>query len=101
MAEDTDKKFYDRADAHIQLANEHLSDVARGKVSGSLMFAAARYNAWVSATDLQSAQELQNRRDELINYFLNQYKSMLEHNLDNYIAHYNDYMNPSKNSPVP
>jgi hypothetical protein len=101
MAEDTDEKFFNRADAHIHLANEQLADVARSKVSGSLMFAAARYNAWISATDLQSSQALQNRRDELVNYFLTQYKSMLEHNLDNYIAHYDDYVNPTKTSQVP
>lgn len=101
MAEDSDEKFYNRADAHIRLANEQLTDLARGRVSGSLMFAAARYNAWVSATDLQSSQELKNRRDELINYFLGQYKSMLEHNIDNYIEHFDDYMNFAKKSQAP
>ncbi len=98
MTEDTDEKFFNRADAHIHLANEQLADIARGKVSASLMFAAARYNAWVSATDLQSSQELQNRKAELMEYFLGQYKSMLEHNFDNYISHYDDYMNSVKNS---
>lgn len=96
MSDDSDEKFFNRADAHIHLANEQLANVARGRVSGSLMFAAARYNAWVSATDLQSSQELQTRRDELINYFMGQYKSMLEHNMDNYIAHFDEYMNSAK-----
>jgi hypothetical protein len=98
MIDDTDEKFFNRADAHIHLANEQLTNVARGKVSGSLMFAAARYNAWVSATDLQSSKELQKRKDELMDYFLSQYKSMLEHNFDNYIAHYDDYMNLTQNA---
>lgn len=98
MTDDTDEKFFNRADAHIHLANEQLADIARGKVSASLMFAAARYNAWVSATDLQSSNELQNRKAELLEYFLGQYKSMLEHNFDNYIAHYDDYMNSVKNA---
>jgi hypothetical protein len=96
MTDDTDEKFFNRADAHINLANAQLADIARGKVSGSLMFAAARYNAWVSATDLQSSTELQNRKAELMDYFLSQYKSMLEHNFDNYIAHYDDYMKSVK-----
>lgn len=98
MTDDTDEKFFNRADAHIHLANEQLADVARGKVSASLMFAAARYNAWVSATDLQSSSELQNRRDELVDYFLSQYRSMLEHNFDNYIAQYDAFMNTKVNS---
>jgi hypothetical protein len=98
MTDDTDEKFFNRADAHINLANEQLADIARGKVSASLMFAAARYNAWVSATDLQSSTELQNRRDELVDYFLSQYRSMLEHNFDNYIAQYDDYMKTATNA---
>ena len=98
MADDNDEKFFNRADAHIQLANEQLADAVRGNVSGSLMFAAARYNAWVSATDLQSSKELQNKKEALMDYFLSQYKSMLEHNFDNYIAHYDDYMKAVKNA---
>jgi len=96
MTEDTDEKFFNRADAHIHLANDHLADTARGKVGASLMFAAARFNAWVSAADLQTKEEMQNRRDELLEYFLGQYKSMLEHNLDNYIEFFDDYMKVSE-----
>lgn len=96
MTEDTDEKFYNRADAHIRLANDQLADVARGKVSGSLMFAAARYNAWVCATDLQSSALLNSRKAELMEFFMTQYKSMLEHNFDNYIANFDDYMKSAK-----
>jgi len=98
MTEDTDEKFFNRADAHINLANAQLADMARGKVNASLMFAAARYNAWVSATDLQSSQKLQENRAELIDFFLGQYRSMLENNLDNYIAQFDDYMKAAKNT---
>ena len=95
MTDDTDEKFFNRADEHIRLANDALSETARGKVGASLMFAAARFNAWVSAADLQSREEMQSRRDELLSYFLGQYKSMLEHNLDNYIEFFDDYMKAS------
>ena len=98
MTDDTDEKFFNRADAHIHLANSQLGETARGKVSGSLMFAAARYNAWVSATDLQSSQKLKENRDQLIEYFMGQYRSMLEHNMDNYIEQFDDYMKSVKQS---
>jgi hypothetical protein len=92
MTNDTDEKFFKRADAHIHLANEQLSDAARGKVSASLMFAASRFNAWSSASDLQSKEEMQGKRDEVIDYFMSQYRSMLEENLDNYIEHFDAFM---------
>jgi len=98
MTEDTDEKFFKRADAHIFLANEQLPDAARGKVSASLMFAASRFNAWSSAVDLQSAEELKNRRAEVIDYFITQYRAMLEDNITNYIENFDDFMNPKVNS---
>jgi threonyl-tRNA synthetase len=98
MTEDTDEKFFKRADAHIFLANEQLADAARGKVSASLMFAASRFNAWSSAVDLQTAEELKNKREEVIEYFMSQYRSMLEENIGNYIEHFDAFMNSNGNS---
>lgn len=98
MTNDTDEKFFKRADAHIHLANEQLADAARGKVSASLMFAASRFNAWSSASDLQTKEEMLSKRDEVIEYFMSQYRSMLEENLDNYIEHFDAFMNSKVNS---
>jgi|SRR6188768_3446502 len=98
MTEDTDEKFFSRADSHIMLANEQLAGAARGKVSASLMFAASRFNAWSCAVDLQSKTEMQDKRDEVIEYFMSQYRSMLEENLNNYIEHFDDFMNSTANS---
>jgi len=98
MTEDTDEKFFKRADAHIFLANEHLADTARGKVSASLMFAASRFNAWSSAADLQTVEEMKDKRDEVIEYFISQYRSMLEENIDNYIQHFDMFMNSKVNN---
>ena len=98
MTEDTDEKFFNRADAHIMLANEQLASAARGKVSASLMFAASRFNAWSSAADLQSKQEMRDKREEVIEYFMSQYRSMLEENINNYIEHFDTFMNGTTNS---
>ncbi|RYY77195.1 MAG: DUF3144 domain-containing protein [Gammaproteobacteria bacterium] len=98
MTDDTDEKFFSRADAHIMLANEQLAGAARGKVSASLMFAASRFNAWSSAVDLQSQTEMQDKREEIIEYFMSQYRSMLEENINNYIEHFDSFMNSTANS---
>ncbi len=44
--QNTDDKFYERADAHIHLSNDQISGyVAKGKVSASMMYATARFNS--------------------------------------------------------
>lgn len=88
-----DEKFFERADAHIALANGHINQqVQPGLVSNSLMFAAARFNAWISAAGFQSGEEMIEKKRELLDYFVGQYASMLEENLEDYAANYDHYM---------
>jgi hypothetical protein len=94
MTAETDKAFFERADAYITLANEQATDVSRGKISASMMFATARFNAWVSASGTESGEELAAVKDEALEYFLGEYRKMLEENLDEYIEHFDKYMNP-------
>ena len=44
-----DPTFFDRADKFIVLANEHCSEVGRGKVSASFLYGCARFQAWNAA----------------------------------------------------
>lgn len=87
-----DDQFFKRADAHIDIANGQLRDATRGKVSASLMYATARFNAWVTACTAESGGDLQGHRDESIEYFVAQYRKMLEENLDDYIANFDRYL---------
>ncbi|HKK16761.1 MAG TPA: DUF3144 domain-containing protein, partial [Gammaproteobacteria bacterium] len=66
-----DEKFYERADAHIDLSNNQISaEAGRGKVSASFMYAVARFNAWVSACGFNNSDEMQQAREETIRYFM-------------------------------
>src|SRR3546814_20541651 len=49
MVTDTDEHFYERADAHIHLANDHTTDIGRGKVRASFLYGAARFNLYVAS----------------------------------------------------
>jgi len=91
---DIDPEFYNRADAVIHLANEQLEHVGRGKVSASCMYATARFNSWVTATGFNSAEEMQEARAEAIDYFVVQYKAMLEENYQDYVDNFSTYMRP-------
>lgn len=87
-----DPTFFDRADAHIRLANEHCADTGRGKVSASLMYGCARFQAWNAATWAKDVEDMKARRDETVRYFVEQYQAMLEENLDDYIGNFAQYM---------
>ncbi|MFA6901852.1 MAG: DUF3144 domain-containing protein [Gallionellaceae bacterium] len=93
---DIDEKFYERADAHISLSNDQLKENGLIKVNDSMMYALVRFNAWVSANGFDSAQNMSDERDEIIEYFSSQYRSMLEENVDNYIANFDKFMGISK-----
>lgn len=95
--QEVDDEFYDRADAHIHLSNDQISeDITRGKVSASMMYSVARFNAWVSACGWHSSQEMSESKDETLEYFVTEFRKMLEENLDDYIENFESYMRPPK-----
>ena len=87
-----DQNFFNRADEHINLSNDQLRLESRGKVSASMMYGLARFNAWVSATGWQSGEEMRSAKEETIDYFVSEYTKMLEENMDDYIDNFDDYM---------
>lgn len=92
--EKIDEAFFQRADAHIHLSNDQISEtVSSGKVSASNMYATARFNAWLSACGWESAKELADAKAETVDYFVAEYRKMLEENLDDYIKNFDTYMN--------
>lgn len=90
--DDSNKQFYERADALIHLTNEQVKDeVTPGDVSASAMFAVARYNAYISAMDFDSLDDFKAEREEIIKYFVEEYRSMLLENLDDYTENFSEY----------
>ncbi|RYZ12049.1 MAG: DUF3144 domain-containing protein [Comamonadaceae bacterium] len=94
MPKPTDPAFYDRADAHIHLSNRQAPEVGTGPASASMLYGTARFNAWVSALDFRSGAEMAARREDILAYFTEQYRRMLEDNLDDYIANFERHMAP-------
>lgn len=91
---DVDPEFYDRADAHINLSNGQAEKIGRGKVSASMMYATARFNAWVSATGFDDQGSMKAKRVESIEYLVEQYRKMLEENYDDYVENFDRFMKP-------
>ena len=94
---DVDDEFYNRADAHIRLSNDQISEkLGRGKVSASMMFSVARFNSWVAACGWNSRDEMREGKKETMDYLVEQYRKMLEENLDDYIENFNKHMQVSE-----
>ena len=64
-----------------------------------MMYATARFNAWVSACGFADGEQMTSARDETVDYFVTEFQKMLEENLDDYIDNFEGYMKaPSKGS---
>jgi len=96
MPKDADKSFYDRANAHINLSNQQLQQAVQGEVSASMMYATARFNTSLTASGYHSASEMTARRTENIEYFVREYRLMLEEHMDDYIKNFDQYMAMAK-----
>jgi uncharacterized protein DUF3144 len=79
MADDVPPEFYDLVDRFIGLANELTHENATSRVSAVIMFAAARYNAHCL---LALDPDALDNREAAVSYFVDQYRSMPEENID-------------------
>ena len=87
-----DDAFFDRADEVIRLANQQLGAATPGTVSASTLYAAARFNAWVTAIGSKSGAELERNLDETLEHFVEQYRKMLKENLQDYADNFDRYI---------
>lgn len=93
MTTEADDGFYERADTHIHVANSQTETVGRGQVSASMMYATARFNSWISACKAESGDDLAEGKEDIIEYFVEEYRKMLAENLDDYARNFDKYMN--------
>ncbi|MEQ8781942.1 MAG: DUF3144 domain-containing protein [Roseibium album] len=91
-SQEVPSEFYDRSDAIIELANAQLNDESRGKVSASTLYAAARFNAFTSAANYSSGEEMTKDLAEIVDYFVEQYRKMLKENLEDYAEKFSEYV---------
>ena len=92
MATKKDPAFYERVDDHLKVSNDHMTPtVGVEEANASMMFALARFNAWMTAHSSSSAAAMRESRSARIAYFVGQYQTMLEENMDTYIENFERY----------
>lgn len=85
-----DKEFYELADAHIALANTRMGKVKPAKVSATMLFAAARFNAFVISASAESKAQMLLDKESAIAYFMQEYEKNLRENIDEHLARYDN-----------
>ncbi len=94
--QELDDKFFDRADDHIELSNKQLGEMDAGKVSASMMYATARFNAWLTACGFESGNDMRELNEKNIEYFVSEYRKMLSDNMNEYSEKFEEYFNVEK-----
>jgi len=89
---DKDKEFYEMADAFIALANKQSKNVNQGKVSATFLYAAARFNTFLVASGADSANDFASKKDNVLDYFMTEYKKMLEEHFADYKENFEKYI---------
>jgi O-acetyl-ADP-ribose deacetylase (regulator of RNase III) len=93
---DKDKEFYAMADAYIALANKQSENTDPGKVSATFLYAAARFNIFLVATGAASADAFAAKKEDIVAYFMAEYKKMLEEHFADYKANFESYLGKKK-----
>ena len=83
-----DTTFWERADAVIHLANDQSSDESVSRVADSLLYAAARYNAFDYWHFHENATDFSDSRQEAIDDCVKRFRKMLEDNFDDHLDRY-------------
>ena len=88
-----DEAFWTAADGFINLANEQNKTIDRSTVAAGFLYAAARFNAFVIASQCGNKQAFETEKAAAIEYFVNQYKIGLTENIADYSANFDQYIN--------
>lgn len=85
-------EFWNRANAVINLSNDQCDAVDPGEVGASTMFASARFNAFLVARSTGNAENMKAEKERALEYFTDQFRKMMEDNLDDFAANIDKYL---------
>ena len=89
-SDDEEQQFWDLVDGFIGQANAACDEAPTSTVSSALLYAAARFNAFIASAEALSAEQLKSQRSGAVDFFNGQYRGMLAENLDDYIDNFEE-----------
>lgn len=81
---DRDLQFRKLADSFIDVANRHCERNEPALISSSFLYGASRFCAFVVAGKTGEADAYREQKKAAIDYYTQEFRSMLEQNLDDY-----------------
>ncbi|MBN0989736.1 DUF3144 domain-containing protein [Amphritea pacifica] len=87
-----DEQFLDVTNKLIEIANEMGEKYGEHKASVAFIYAAARYNGYIAASSVTSAEELESKREKAVEYFTSRFRQLYDGNLQEYVANFDEYM---------
>jgi hypothetical protein len=91
-SEANEREFWKLADTFINTANELYQKEGDGKVGYALLYAAARFNAFIVASTAGDKTELADEQEAATDYFSDQYRKMFTENIEDYRANFDQYL---------
>lgn len=89
-----EKTFQERCDEFIDLANQQHAKTDVDNVNASLLFSAARFNVFTTVRQFDDVEKLKEEKQQIVEYFSQRYRDMMEENLEEYIERFDEY-NPN------
>lgn len=89
---DNDQEFWDLAEQFVDVANQSLETLDAGKIGAAMLYAAARFNAFVVASTSLDRAEFIADMDETMDYLSKQFRHMLGDNLRDFKENYKVYI---------
>ena len=82
--EQKNQEFRQLADSFIDVANKHCDSVDNSRVGSAMLFASARFAAFVVASHSRNREQFDAEIDNALAFFSSEFKRMLGENLEEY-----------------
>lgn len=91
----TEAEYWQRVDEFIALANKQCNPADPNDVGASALYAAARFNAFIVAKAVGTGENLALEKERALEYFTEQFRTMMLSNLDDFTQNFNKYLTPA------
>lgn len=89
---DNEQQFWDLAEELINNANDKSAAQDPALVSDAMLYAAARFSAYVAAASSTERKAFKEELGDIKALLMEQFETMLDANLDDYLENYKTYL---------
>lgn len=90
----TEAEYWKRVDAFIDVANKQCNPADPNEVGASLLYASARFNAFIVAKTVGTAANMTLEKERALEYFTDQFRKMMLSNLEDFTVNFDKHMKP-------